>query len=176
MTSERLPGWRLGDFAPHCHHLHWEEVIRASLPAGLDEEGQVVGLPQVRPGEPQLLAGGLLPPLPVRAGRPGPERQVGVVAGRDPGVLHPPLPLSGGPVVLTVAGRGAHTGRPAVPAGSAGGGGEGGRGSGHPPAGGRRQGAPGGHDWHLHWQLTNWDWEERKSEIDKRLTVIRFLL
>ena len=114
MAPETFPGWRLADFAGHCHHLHRQEVVRPRLPAGFDEESQVVGLTQVGLREPELLAGCV---LPVQAGSPGPEREVGVVAGRDPGVLQPAL-SPGGPVVLTVPGRGAHAGRPGVPAGS----------------------------------------------------------
>ena len=153
VTPEIFRGRRLADFAPHRHHLHRQEVLRPHLPAGLDQQGQVVGVPQVALREPQLLAGRL---LPVQAGGPGPEGEVGVVAGRDPGVLHPALP-PGRPVVLGVAGRGAHTRGPGVPAGSPGGGGGGG-GGGSPadsPATGstrstrRRQRRSGRHHFHL---------------------------
>ena len=141
MTSERFPWWRLADFAPYCHHLHWQETVSPSLTpslsAGFDQQGEVVAVPQVGLREPQLLAGRV---QPVCAGGPGPEGEVGVVAGGDPGVLHPALP-PGGPVVLTVAGSGAHTRGPGVTAG--GGAGGGGGSSGHSPASGRREGAAG---------------------------------
>ena len=110
---ETFPWWRMTDFAGHCHHLHRQELLRPRLPAGFDEERQVVGLTQVGLREPELLAGCV---LPLQTGSPGPEREVGVVAGRDPRVLQPAL-SPGRPVVLAVPRRGAHAGSPGVPAG-----------------------------------------------------------